>query len=578
MLTNGKKLDGRYVIHQKIGSGGFGAVYLAQDTRFSGNNRVAIKKILQTGEQFSKSFRREADLLYNLSHPNLPKVTDCFQEDGANFIVMDYVSGDDLAVCLRNGKNFTVEEVLLIADKVLDALEYLHSFTIFHRDIKPHNIKVDTNGKIFLLDFGTAKGNFDETTVTHQTGQSVTGYTPFYAPLEQVLRVDPNSYFLLQSLDSSKMEDFLNQKTDARSDIYSLGASLYHLLTRLSPEKATSTIRAHAIWSGNPDTLQPIQNFNAEVSNNLAEVIRRSVEIEPEKRFQTAAEFRKALNDLQNENMSAETISLSNITIEPAVTRKVQTANNFFNAENTASDTSDLNFEKTTQPKSKTALYLGILAIFLVLGSGTILLGWWIWASTETAKVPETGRNNLTNSPKAHSLSYSLLVQKMRDGKEFQEPFESSGQEIFENGYKFQMRFTPSENGFFYIFAEGLDDKNEKTFNIIFPTPDKNGGKPEVTANRQYETSWNQFSGTAGTENFWIIFNKNLPDIAERSREDAFRNQGKLTDKSLTGDLKNYLENGQKDKPNISKDAVKSLSKIEFANDEVIFLLQLEHR
>ncbi len=330
MLTNGRILDGRYSVFKEIGSGGFGAVYLAEDMRFSGNNRVAIKKIPQIGEQHVKSFRLEADLLYNLKHPNLPKVSDCFQEDGANFIVMSYISGDDLAQLLGQGKHFSINEVLEIADKVLDALEYLHSFTIFHRDIKPHNIKIDTDGKIFLLDFGTAKGKFDETTLTHQAGQSISGYTPFYAPLEQVLRIDPNSFFLLQSLDSPTVENFLNRKTDARSDIYSLGTTLYHLLTRFSPEKATSTIRAHAVWSGKPDTLEPIQNLNADVSDKLAEIIRRSVEIEPEKRFQTAAEFRQALNASQTEYMSAETISMPNIIGDFAETREVQTRERFF--------------------------------------------------------------------------------------------------------------------------------------------------------------------------------------------------------------------------------------------------------
>ena len=122
MLTNGGKLDGRYLLERKIGSGGFGAVYLATDTRFSGNNQVAIKQILLDNEQATKLFRQEADLLYNLSHSNLPKVTNCFQENGANFIVMDYISGEDLATSLKKGKQFSVAESLEIADVVLDAL------------------------------------------------------------------------------------------------------------------------------------------------------------------------------------------------------------------------------------------------------------------------------------------------------------------------------------------------------------------------------------------------------------------------------------------------------------------------
>ncbi|CAN5808696.1 hypothetical protein BH20ACI4_BH20ACI4_31880 [soil metagenome] len=581
MLTNGRTLDGRYSVFREIGSGGFGAVYLAEDTRFSGNNRVAIKKIQQIGEQHAKSFRREADLLYNLSHPNLPKVTDCFQEDGANFIVMDYISGDDLAVRLSNGARFSIEDVLQIADKILDALEYLHSFTIFHRDIKPHNIKIDTDGKIFLLDFGTAKGTFDETTLTNQTGQSISGYTPFYAPLEQVLRIDPNSFFLLQSLNAPEMESFLNRKTDARSDIYSLGKTLYQLLTRFSPESATATIRAHAIWSGKPDTLEPIQNLNADISDNLAKVIHRSVEIEPEQRFQTAAEFRHALNGLDTGNMSAKTSSLTDFSVPPTVSVDAQSTDNFLASENFVSIPTDINFAerlgKPPEPKSKTALYIGILSLVFILGSAGILAAWLVLREkpgTDRNSVVKTQANTFSNN-----LSYSLLVQKMRDGKEFQEPFESSGQEIFENGYRFQMRFTPSEDGFLYIFAEGLNAKNVKKFNIIFPTPQRNDGKPEVTANRRYETGWNQFGGTAGTEKLWIIWNKEPFDIAEKSRKNAFlSNMGELTDKSLATELQNYLETGNEVKPAVSKNSEKKLTRVEFNGDSIAYLIELEHR
>ncbi len=131
------------------------------------------------------------------------------------------------------------------------------------------------------------------------TDQSITGYTPFYAPLEQVLRVDANSYLLLQSIDTPHLEKFLSLKTDARSDIYSFGATLYHLLTGYSPEKATVTVRTHLIWSGKPDSLPDSRTFNPEISDRFAEIVKKCLEIEPDNRFQTAAELRTALKNLQ---------------------------------------------------------------------------------------------------------------------------------------------------------------------------------------------------------------------------------------------------------------------------------------
>lgn len=588
MITNGKTLDGRYIIREQIGSGGFGAVFRAEDIRFTGKNFVAVKQIQQTNPQVAKSFRREADLLYNLSHPNLPKVTNCFQEDGANFIVMDYISGADLAQSLSKGKRFSVKEVLEIADKVLDALEYLHSFTIFHRDIKPHNIKIDEKGRIFLLDFGTAKGNFDETTLTQQAGQSITGFTPFYAPLEQVLRVDPNSYLLLQSTGSPNLEVFLNKKTDERSDIYSLGATLYHLLTRLSPEKATSTFRAFSVWSGKPDPLPPVYELNGEVSTELAEIIHRSLALGPENRFQTAKEFRNALKSLQvgsvptnNANSTTEKTLVLN-TAEPIL--ETQPSRQPFVAEE-----SDLTSSKPfPQPessgkshfKSKALLFGG--SAFLLFGFIVFIgLGIWLMLKNSTDNPPSEPAKLENPVPKnARALSYSLLVQKMRGGKKYQEPFESSGQEIFESGYQFQMRFTPPDSGFLYVFAEGLDNKNEKVFYLIFPfTVDENDGKADVSPNRQYKTGRNQFSGNPGTENFWVVWSKNKPEIVEKSRENAFQSEmGELNDKNLAKELRDYLNTNKDNKAAISKDTENKLTKVGFEGDSLVYLLQLEHR
>lgn len=640
MLMNGGKLDGRYRLEREIGSGGFGAVYLATDTRFSGNNQVAIKQILLNNEQATKLFRQEADLLYNLSHPNLPKVTNCFEENGANFIVMDYVSGEDLAISLKKGRSFGIEETLEIADNVLDALEYLHSFLIYHRDIKPHNIKINEHGKIYLLDFGTAKGNLEQTNPTMQFGQSITGFTPFYAPLEQVLRVDPNSFLMLQSLDSPQLEEFLHHKTDERSDIYSLGATLYHLLTAHTPERATATIRAFSVWSGKPDPLPPCVQLNPEIPPELAKIIHRSLEIAPEMRFQTAAEMRRALKNPPA--VSTPVIpELLTVALPPASNPAINLSNSINHSNPSIQPTAAFLNQSFAQPaeppgnpfitsggatknepellptvkpesvaappampdetilppiersfaappliqspvKSKWLLYLGAIGVFLVLCAG--VGGWLAWRQATDAplKKVETVKSE-TVSPLAppsnlRSLSYFLTVQKMRDKKPFQEPFQSSGQEIFENEYRFQMHFALPDDGYFYAFAEGLNASGETVLTIQFPTPTINGGKSEVSAKRQYETYQSEFDGKPGTEKFWIVWSREKPGIAETARADAFENKGVVTDANVRAKLKFFLGNAAENQTNVSKETDKKITQIEFAGDAVAHLIQLEHR
>jgi serine/threonine protein kinase len=603
MLTNGKKLDGRYILREEIGSGGFGAVYRATDTRFRGNNQVAIKQIPLNNAEAAESFRHEANLLYNLSHPNLPKVTNCFQEDGASFIVMEYISGDDLSESLKKGRRYTVAESLEIADAVLDALEYLHSFTIFHRDIKPHNIKISGNGKIYLLDFGTAKGSFDETTLP-RNGQSITGFTPFYAPLEQVLRVDPNSYLLLQSLETPFLEEFLNWKTDARSDIYSLGATLYHLLTNNPPEKATATTRAFSVWSGKPDPLLPCRSGNPEIPDRLAQILHRCLEIEPEKRFQTAADLRRELKNSAAANSSLKVSEQLTAVLPAAAQNQLNEEANLmrgavsqqqadlpsepilrlsFDVENESETEKEtalrpienlIGERKLDQPnpKSKMPFYLGLLILAIISG---IFAGWLLWQNSAPTPLPIAEKPAAKN---ARNLSYSLLVQKMRDGKKFQEPFESSGQEIFETGYRFQMRFVPPADGYLYLFAEGVNERQEKVFNLIFPTPQRNDGSAAVSAPRQYETGWNQFDGKTGTENFWMIWNKTEPEIAEKARANAFQNAGVVADGSLKNQLKDYLLTSGKNYVEASKETDKKITKVDFEGDGLVYLIHLEHR
>src|SRR2546422_370239 len=272
MLAPDTVLQARYRILRQLGQGGMGAVYEAIDQRL--DTTVALKETLFVEEKLRKQFEREARLLARLHHPALPRVSDHFAEGEGAFLVMQFITGDDLAemITLRRGP-FPQEQVLLWADQLLDALDYLHTQDpqIIHRDIKPQNLKLSSRGQIILVDFGLAKGQLGDLSRA-TTSASIFGYTPNYAPLEQI-----------QGLG-----------TDPRSDIYALAATLYHLLTSVKPPDALT--RAAAIVNGQPDPLQSADVVNGAVSPQLAAVLRRAMSQNREQRYSSAAEMRKALH------------------------------------------------------------------------------------------------------------------------------------------------------------------------------------------------------------------------------------------------------------------------------------------
>src|SRR5215471_7968291 len=224
MLLAGTVLQNRYLIKDRIGEGGMGAVYRALDQEF--DTIVAVKETLCDDTALREQFKREAQILYKLRYPALPCVTNHFSEGTGQFLVMDYIEGEDLMTLLtRNGGPILVNQVVVWADELLDTVEYLHSEKIIHRDLKPQNIKQTARGNIMLLDFGLAKLQH---TFSYGTA-SIHGATLSYAPLEQIRGLG----------------------TGPRSDIYSLAATLYHLITNELPKSAE--VREAVIDHGAPD-------------------------------------------------------------------------------------------------------------------------------------------------------------------------------------------------------------------------------------------------------------------------------------------------------------------------------------
>jgi serine/threonine protein kinase len=279
MIETGTLLQERYLIEKQIGIGGMGAVYLAVDQRFG--SYVAIKETFYRDEELREAFEREAHLLNSLLHPVLPHVSDYFTEAGGHFLVMQYIEGEDLFAILKREGAFPVRAVLRWTDSLLDALDYLHSQDppIIHRDIKPHNLKITPRGDVILLDFGLAKLKSDNTTGV----KSVFGYSRKYSPLEQIQGTG----------------------TDARSDLFALAATAYHLLTGKPPIDVLA--RASEIIVGNPDPLPLVSEVNKEVPVSVANVLHSALALNAAGRFFSAKAMRHALENAASESLGENT-------------------------------------------------------------------------------------------------------------------------------------------------------------------------------------------------------------------------------------------------------------------------------
>lgn len=264
-------LANRYSIVKRIAVGGMSAVYLARDTRLT-NTHWALKEMSHSvftdpkqREGALAAFRQEADLLTNLRHPLLPRVTDTFYHSGKQYLVMEYIHGKTLyeVVKTHKQKRLTNKRVYKWLDQLCEVLNYLHTHQppIIYRDLKPANIMIDKNDNIKLIDFGIAR--FFKTGKMKDT---MAFGTPGYAPPEQYGR----------------------GQSDARSDIYSLGATIHFLLTGQDP-------------SNNPFTFKPISQYNRRVSPAFDQIIARCLVHEASDRWSSIRALQQALAKSANQ-------------------------------------------------------------------------------------------------------------------------------------------------------------------------------------------------------------------------------------------------------------------------------------
>ncbi|MEW6558042.1 MAG: serine/threonine-protein kinase, partial [Elusimicrobiota bacterium] len=274
LLKTGIILENHYKVVNLIKKGGMGAVYKAEDIK--SNSIYAIKELIPPlgtsleQEQAKQWFKREAELLKKLKHPNFPKISDNFISNGRYYLVMTYIDGQDLETILEKEGNPGLPEQKVIdwAKQILEFLDYLHNQSppVIYRDIKPSNIMLNKNNQIVLVDFGIAR-------VIHQNSQTTKTIigTEGYCPVEQY-----------------------RGKAEPRSDLYSLGATMHHLLTGMSPI---------------PFKFDPLSTSNPNISSNLENIVMKALNDDLNKRFLSAKQMINALkgvNSLKNTSLEVQ--------------------------------------------------------------------------------------------------------------------------------------------------------------------------------------------------------------------------------------------------------------------------------
>jgi len=512
-----------YHVLNLIGKGGMGRVYSAEDSRL--HRKVALKVLPAESTQQPERVRRfeqEARAVSALNHPNILTIYEVGEVEGIHYIATELVEGDTLRH--RVGARTALRKILDIAVQAASALAAAHAAGIVHRDIKPDNIMVRPDGLVKILDFGLAKltepGLLDENMPTALSEPGRVMGTWMYMSPEQVRGKD----------------------VDARSDIWSLGVVIYELVCGRSPfVAATATDTIVSIVDREP---VPPAEFGVEVPEELERILSRALAKDREQRYQSIKDMWLDLKQLGQE------LDVGTIT-RMTRTRSVVTR--------TAAE----------KPRPKAAGHMRVVIIAVAVLAAAAL-GWGAWqAWHRTAAVTAPQRQ----------LSYSLLVQKMRDGKPYDSPFLSTGREIFENGWKFRFNFSAPQLGSLYLLNEGPGPGGAVVLTILFPLASAHGGVAQLAANERVETGWYVFDQHQGTEKFWIVWSTQpVDDLELAARAANNQNQGVITDAQQSTRIRDILLRSSSPAPAITTDSLRYQTTLRTPSETLANAIELEHR
>ena len=514
----GETIGQRYLVEKKLGQGGMGKVYRALNLKLL-NQHVVIKILLDAALQhpyLRQTFDREVEALARLNHPHVVHVTGAGDLNGKPYIVMQYVSGRSLRSEIPSA-GMDLKRAASILEQIGATLGDVHKEGIFHRDLKPDNIMLQQfqGDPDFVKIVDFGIAKVKDSVVGPTTPADIAIGTAQYMSPEQLRG---------------------GEEITAASDVYSMAVMAYEMVTGRLPFYPPAATQMLELQRGGV-RIKPV-DLRPELSTVAQAIILRGLSFDQAKRYQNASEFGDSL---------ARALTKGRIPVPvpgPFWLRKRLTL-------------------------------IGSLAVVVCLA---------VLFAVIKLKGNSEGVNPLTRSmptPTPSPLPTRSIVYwlEVRNGKAYQNLFDSTNTDIFENGDKFRLNVSCPEPGYLYLFNEGTPEPRATNFTILYPTPETNNGSASIGKNQPLRTNWNTFSGAPGTENFWIIWSTLPVPELESAKLEAFKHKdGGLFGETLDTVKKFLTTKDAEVKAKTSRDKQTQRTTLRGQGDVLVKLVEFQHR
>ena len=568
-LEKGQQVS-HYRIIKKLGAGGMGEVYLAEDTRL---DRTVALKILPADVASNKPrmqrFKQEAKLASSLNQPNILTIFEFGDTDSLHFIASEFVDGATLRENLR-GTQLKLPEMIDISTQVVAALDAAHEAKIVHRDIKPENIMVRRRDRVVkVLDFGLAK-------LTEKTRGPSVGRSDSEANTEALVRTMPGN--VMGTVHYMSPEQAQGLRVDERTDLWSTGVVIYEMVAGRVPFAGVTS--SHTVVDILEKEPAPLPGFGkGKVPAELQRIVSKALAKNPDERYQTAKDLLIDLRNLRKRLELDQEIERSGSATTPGVPveeEKAEAKTVSFATKRVTNEQSSLETNQRERSRASTTV-LGLALAGIVLSIAAVF-GINAWRSSRAHVLPSSPPSNPLPVFE-RTLNYWMTVQKYRDGKPFERPFDLAGEINFEKDYQVRLNVSSAQGGYLYVLNESPVADN--SLQILFPSPTANNGSALLAQQKQVlipEQSWFKLDAEQGRETVWLVFSANaIPQLDALQRFANQEDQGVINDAELNRAAKMFIQTNSTPRPSVEKSDDLKQTSIRSAGSVLVYAIKLAH-